>query len=401
MSSSFSSAEAQQQSAVARELFETYATYRMPEILSRRFTQADMLRWLESFRSTNLFTAIPLGQSAEGRTISLLRLGTGSIRVLLWSQMHGDEPTATMALLDMLNFFARERDHVVSRTILDALSLLIIPMVNPDGAERFQRRTAQSIDMNRDALTLGTPEALILKETRDTYQPHFGFNLHDQDPRYTVGNSKNVSAVALLAPAFDESRGDNDIRVAAKNVASTFASVLQEFIPGHVSKYDDAFEPRAFGDNIQKWGTSTVLVESGGWPADREKMFIRKLNYVGLLTSLHAIATGMYRQADIAAYEGLPFSTKYLYDVILRNAQLKTSDRVPAVMVDIGINLDEELNIENGRVELVGKIVDIGDLRIFAAFHEVDVRSTLLSGSEIKIDQRISAERVQALLTMP
>jgi hypothetical protein len=315
--------------------------------------------------------------------------------------MHGDEPTATMALLDMLNFFARARDHVVSRTILDALTLLIIPMVNPDGAERFQRRTAQSIDMNRDALTLETPEAHILKETRDTYQPHFGFNLHDQDPRYTVGNSKNVSAVALLAPAFDESRGDNDIRIAAKKVASTFASVLQELIPGHVSKYDETFEMRAFGDNIQKWGTSTILVESGGWPGDREKMFVRKLNYVGLLTSLHSIATGMYQQADLAAYEGLPFSTKYLYDLILRNAQLKANDRVSAVRVDIGINLDEELNMENGRVELVGKIVDIGDLSIFGAFQEVDVRGTLLSGSEIKMDQRLTAERVQALLIKP
>jgi hypothetical protein len=401
MSSSFSSAEAQQPFAVARELFETYTTYRMPEILSRRFTQADMLRWLESFKSTKLFTTIPLGHSAEGRTISLLRLGTGNIKVLLWSQMHGDEPTATMALLDMLNFFARARHQVVSQTILDALSLLIIPMVNPDGAERFQRRTAQSIDMNRDALTLQTPEARILKTTRDTYQPHFGFNLHDQDPRYTVGNSKNVCAVALLAPAFDESRGDDDIRLSAKRVAATFASVLQELIPGHVSKYDDTFEPRAFGDNIQKWGTSTVLVESGGWSGDREKMFVRKLNYVGLLTSLHAIATGMYQQADIAAYEELPFNTKYLYDVILRNAQLKANDRAPEVMVDIGINLDEEVNLENGHVELVGKIVDIGDLGIFGAFQEVDVRSTVLSASEIKMDQRISAERVQALLNKP
>ena len=85
MSSSFSSADAQQRSAVARELFETYATYRMTEIVSRRFTQADMLRWLESFRSMNLLTTIPLGQSAEGRTISLLRLGTGSVKVFLWS----------------------------------------------------------------------------------------------------------------------------------------------------------------------------------------------------------------------------------------------------------------------------------------------------------------------------
>ncbi len=381
----------------ARELFDDYTSYNIPEITSRRFTQADMFRWLRPLDAENLYNVIPLGTSAEGRTISLLRLGKGSVKVLLWSQMHGDEPTATMALLDILSFFKRRPEHIVTRSILDALDLLTIPMLNPDGAERFQRRTAQSIDMNRDALALETPEARILRDTQYAYKPEFGFNLHDQDPRYTVGNSKDVSTIALLAPAYDDARGDNHVRLAAKKVASVFATVVQEFIPGHVSKYDDTFEPRAFGDNVQKWGTSTILVESGGWPGDREKMFIRKLNVVGLLTSLYSLATGKYRLADLTAYERLPFGTKYLYDVILRNAKLRANDQAPAVSVDIGINLDEEVNAEDGRVELIGKIVDIGDLRTYGAFQEVEVHDALFTGSEIKMDQRLSAQQVEAL----
>jgi hypothetical protein len=380
-----------------RELFDHYTSYSIPEIASRRFTQADMLCWLEPLNAGNLFSIKPLGQSAEGRTISLLRLGKGTVKVLLWSQMHGDESTATMALLDVLNFFKRKPEHIITRSILEALDLLMIPMLNPDGAERFQRRTAQSIDMNRDALTLETPEARILKDAQQNYEPEFGFNLHDQDPRYTVGNSTDVSTIALLAPAYNEARGDNYVRLAAKKVASVFAAAVQEFIPGHISKYDDTFEPRAFGDNVQRWGTSTVLVESGGWPGDREKMFIRKLNAVGLLTSLYALATGTYRQADLSVYERLPFGTKYLYDVILRNAKLRGNDQVPAVSVDIGINLDEEMNVENGRVELIGKIVDIGDLRVYGAFREVDVHQALFTGSEIRMDQRLSVQEVEAL----
>jgi hypothetical protein len=380
-----------------RELFDDYASYRIPDITSRRFTQADMFCWLEPLNAGNLFRVKPLGTSAEGRTVSLLSLGKGTVKVLLWSQMHGDESTATMALLDILNFFKRKPDHVISRTILDALNLLMIPMLNPDGAERFQRRTAQSVDMNRDALALETPEARILKDVQQTYKPEFGFNLHDQDPRYTVGDSKDVSTIALLAPAYDETRGDNQVRLAAKKVASVFAATVQEFIPGHVSKYDDTFEPRAFGDNVQKWGTSTVLVESGGWPGDREKMFIRKINAVGLLTSLYSLASGTYRQADPVVYERLPFGTKYLYDVILRNAMLRANDQVPAVRVDIGINLDEEVNAESGRVELVGKIVDIGDLNVYGAFREVDVQEAAFTGSEIRMDQRLSAQQVEAL----
>jgi hypothetical protein len=398
MSTGLSTASAQTNSALARELFDKYENFKASAITSRRFSQADMLKWLDPLRDQKLFTMTPVGRSAEGRTISMLKLGAGKTTVFLWSQMHGDESTATMALMDMLKFFLQEPDHIVSRWILDKLNLLIIPMLNPDGAERFQRRTAQSIDMNRDALALRTPEARILKETRDTYRPQFGFNLHDQDPRYSVGETRNVSAIALLAPAFDESRVDNKVRLAAKRVAATLSSILHEFIPNNVSKYDDAFESRAFGDNIQKWGTSTVLIESGGWPGDREKMFLRKLNCVALLTTLHTIAVDQCEHADVNEYERLPFNSKYLYDIILRNVQLKANDTVPSVTVDIGINIDEEFNPRTRRVESVAKVVDIGDLRTYGAFRDVDVRGAVVDGSDFKMDQRIPMEKVDSVL---
>jgi len=398
MSTVLSSASAQTDAALARELFDKYENFKMSAITSRRFSQADMLKWLDPLRNQKLFVMTPVGRSAEGRTISMLKMGAGKTTVLLWSQMHGDESTATMAIMDMLKFFSQEPDHVVTQSILNKLNLLLIPMLNPDGAERFQRRTAQSIDMNRDALALKTPEARILKETRDTYRPNFGFNLHDQDPRYSVGETRNVSAIALLAPAFDESRSDNNVRLPAKKVAATLATVLREFIPKNVSKYDDAFEPRAFGDNIQKWGTSTVLIESGGWPGDREKMFVRKLNCVALLTTLYRIAVDQCEHADVNVYEQLPFNTKYLYDVMVRNAQWKANNTVAAVTVDIGINIEEEFNPRTRKVELAAKVADIGDLRTHGAFREVDVHGAVVGGAEIQIDQRIAMETVESLL---
>ncbi|MBI3005466.1 MAG: peptidase M14, partial [Ignavibacteriales bacterium] len=300
------------QAQLAQELFDSYDTYKIREITTRRFNQKSMLRWLDPLEKSEVFKKTALGKSAEGRAISLYTFGNGSTKVLLWSQMHGDEPTATMALLDVFNFFARNSSHPAIRTIRENLTLLVIPMLNPDGAERFQRRTSQLIDMNRDAQRLETPEARILKDVQQTYKPDFGFNLHDQDPRYTVGNSKKVTAIALLAPATDESRADNPVRARAKKLASIVANVLNQFISGHVAKYDDTFEPRAFGDNVQRWGTSTVLIESGGWPQDRDKMFLRKVNYVALVSSLAAIADKSFNSSDVSAYENLPFNTKNL-----------------------------------------------------------------------------------------
>ena len=63
-------------------------------------------------------------------------------------------------------------------------------MLNPDGAERGARRNAQGIDVNRDALNLATPEGRLLKAVRDRHQPILGFNLHDQDRRTTVGDTR-------------------------------------------------------------------------------------------------------------------------------------------------------------------------------------------------------------------
>jgi hypothetical protein len=384
------------QSKLVQELFDSYESHKRSEIKSRRFTQAQMLRWMQPMISADIVGVTNLGRSAEGRNISLYAYGKGPTKVLLWSQMHGDEPTATMALLDILNFFAQRPDDAVTKTIRTNLTLLIIPMLNPDGAERFTRRTAQLIDMNRDAATLRTPEAQILRDTQYKHQPQFGFNLHDQESRLTVGSTKNVTAIALLAPARDPLRSDNDVRSKAKKVATVFAEVMNQLVPGHVAKYDDTFDRRAFGDSVQLWGTSTVLVESGGWLNDRDKMFVRKLNYVGLLASLYSIAAGEYEQKNTTAYEALPFNSKNLYDVIVRGVELR-GEGTPAIRADIGINIEETSQEPNGKRQ-IAKVVDLGDLSTFGAFEECDGKGISIKGSDIQLDKQVPWEDLQHLL---
>jgi len=312
--------------------------------------------------------------------------------VFLWSQMHGDEPTATMALLDIISFFVMHADHPLVDRIRQDLTVLMVPMLNPDGAERFQRRTAQLIDLNRDALKLETEEARILKSIQEKYRPDFGFNLHDQDPRYTVGQTKNAAALSLLAPALGESQPDNHVRRRAKFVAASIVEAMNQFIPGHLARYDDIFEPRAFGDNIQRWGTSTVLIESGGWMGDREKMFLRKLNFVAILTSLFSIATGEYEKADLNSYEQLPLNGKNFYDIIFRNVLFQPTSNAQPVHLDVAVNLTEERDSTTGQLVLIGKIEDLGDLSTFGAFEEYDCGGVLLDGSVIEMEKTMQRE---------
>jgi hypothetical protein len=387
---------------IARELFDLYDSFKISEITTCHITHADMLKWLRPFQEQDLFTKQPLGTSGEGRTISLYSIGNGSTKIMLWSQMHGDEPTATMALADIFNFFAKHPDNTVTKTIREKLTLLVLPMLNPDGAERFTRRTAQLVDLNRDALVLETPEAKILKELCMKYKPEYGFNLHDQDTRLTVGTTKKNTVIALLAPSTDESRSDNPVRLKAKKVASTCAQILNLFIPGQLAKWDDTFEPRAFGDNIQKWGTSTVLIESGGWKGDPYKFFIRKLNCVALLTTLYAIATGESTDTDTGIYEQIPFNTKLGCDHIIRNAVLQANTQTAPIRVDVGINFETRKNDSTGSLEHIAAIVEIGDLSNFTALNEdADAHGAKLDTNRIKLDHPFPANEVPLLLKKP
>lgn len=386
------------QMKTAQDLFDRYETYKVASITSRRFNQGQMLDWLRPLLGGGQCTSSSVGLSAEGRTIFLVSFGRGPTKVLLWSQMHGDEPTATMALLDILNFLVLNADHPVVETIRQDLTLLMVPMLNPDGAERFQRRSAQLIDLNRDALKLETAEARILKSLQEKYRPDFGFNLHDQDPRYTVGQTKNVAALSLLAPALGESHPDNHIRRRAKFVAASIVEVMNQFIPGHLARYDDTFEPRSFGDNIQRWGTSTILIESGGWMGDREKMFLRKLNFVGILSSLYSIATGEYEKGDLNSYEQLPLNGKNFYDMIFRNVRFQPPSDISPVYLDVAVNLSEQRDTTTGQWILIGKIEDLGDLSTFGAFEEYDCGGILLDSTVIEMDKTMQREEFLKLI---
>jgi hypothetical protein len=360
------------QSGWMQKLHQYYPQCQENSITTRRFKHADLVPILQDLPSP--FLVQEEGKSVEGRAIYRVSIGQGPTKVLLWSQMHGDEPTATAAILDIFRFLQASGDEfdAFRRQLLAELTIVFIPMLNPDGAEKFQRRNALGIDLNRDALRLTSPEAQLLKRVRDELQADWGFNLHDQSRYYGAGYpSENVATLSFLAPAYDFDKNINPGRERAMQVIAQISKELQAFIPGRVARYNDAFEPRAFGDNMQKWGTSTILIESGGYPDDREKQYIRKLNFASMLTALHSIAKGTYQQTNRTAYNQIPYNKGGLFnDLLLRQVYYKFQGQ--SYLMDIAFNRSE--NDYNGARDFYyrGRIDDVGDLSYQQGYQVLD-----------------------------
>lgn len=341
------------------------ARYRVDGLDSRRFTHDVFWRVVApSLKSPALHTR-EIGKSLQGRSIRTVTFGEGKTKVLLWSQMHGDESTATMALADIFNYLAAPGTDSIRSRVKQQLTVVFIPMLNPDGAQLFQRRNAAGVDVNRDARQLATPEARALKAERDRLEPDFGFNLHDQNARTRVGNGGKQAAIALEVPAYSEDGTYNDVRTRGRFVAATVAGMLGTQIPGRIAKYDETFNARAFGDNMQKWGASTVLIESGALPDDPEKQRLRTLNAAAILGVLDAIASGSYAHADPAAYESLPSNHGGAHNILVLGGKLALPGEEP-MRIDLAIDFDDAVAHRGPRLR------DAGDLRDAAAIDTVD-----------------------------
>jgi len=370
---------------ILKSLFNSYESYKEKQLNPAFVKYAELQNLIKQLNDKKVFQVSQLGESVERREIYSISLGSGKIKVLSWSQMHGDEPTATAAIFDLLKFFAQSDEYDNFRNnLLNKITFHFIPMLNPDGAERFQRENAFNIDLNRDALRLQSPESKILWNYAEKLEPEFGFNLHDQSCYYTAGRTENNASISLLAPAMDRVKSINYTRERSMQVITEIYNTLSQYIPGNIARYSDEFEDRAFGDNLTRSGISTILIESGYFKDDVNKDFIRKLNFTALLTAFNSIAEWSYEKIDYTKYFLIPENAERLFDLLLKNVTIKCNG---SYIVDIGIKREKIRNEITNEFYYISKIDQIGDLSVFNGIEELD-----MNGYEIRSKQKIAAD---------
>lgn len=244
----------------------------------------------ETLSQSNNLMINKIGFSEENRSIYDITMGNGPNKILIWTQMHGNESTGTKAVIDLIYYLNQSNDPIVSK-ILSQCSIKIIPILNPDGAEYYTRFNAHKIDLNRDARDLIAKESQLLRSILEGFNPDFCFNLHDQRTIFGVEGTKNPATISFLSPSVDSSRKLTETRIKSMNVIVVMNSLLQQIIPNHVGRYTDEFYPNATGDNFQKLGYPTMLIESGHYLNDYQRESVREFTFAAILQGLYHIGT--------------------------------------------------------------------------------------------------------------
>ena len=247
-------------------------------------------KFFETLSQSNNLIINKIGFSEENRNIYEIIIGEGSNKILIWTQMHGNESTGTKAVMDLIHYLNQSDDPIVSK-ILSQCSIKIIPILNPDGAEYYTRFNAHKIDLNRDARDLIAKESQLLRSILEDFNPDFCFNLHDQRTIFGVEGTKNPATISFLSPSVDSSRKLTETRIKSMNVIVAMNSLLQQIIPNYVGRYTDEFYPNATGDNFQKLGYPTMLIESGHYLNDYQRESVREFTFAAILQGIYHIGT--------------------------------------------------------------------------------------------------------------
>ena len=307
-----------------------------------------------------------IGTSVETRPIQAIDIGSGPVKVLMWSQMHGNESTATKALVDVLCYLQQ------NPAFLAAFTLKVIPILNPDGAAAYTRVNANEVDLNRDAIEQSQPESKLLVDLFHTFMPDYCFNLHDQ--RTIFGVHDNPCMLSFLSPAADETKKRTTAREKAMGVIGYIKNALQEHIPNQVGRYDDTFNPNCMGDFFTQQGTPTLLFEAGQVGQDYGRLETRKWYGYSILKALESISLALYMPA---IYQEIPEVAKSFVDVLIKN--ISSGNRT----VDIALQYVEVL--KNDEIIFVPILHKMGELASLNGHKTVDV-----SGKNIRFSEELA-----------
>ncbi|MGI5816841.1 MAG: DUF2817 domain-containing protein [Armatimonadota bacterium] len=151
---------------------------------SQPHSYAEMMSAMQTMHETDRVHCSSVGVTRQGRHIAMAVVADPEYdprqlrKLLIIARQHGNEPAGTEAALALLKHFT-ESEGRAERALLRHVALLVIPMVNPDGASRSSRGNAAGVDLNRDWVARTQPETQAVETVFRDWQADAVIDLHE------------------------------------------------------------------------------------------------------------------------------------------------------------------------------------------------------------------------------
>ena len=287
-----------------------------------------------------------IGDTNGGRNVYLAKIGDpGNDAVMIITQQHGNEAMTTEAALKLIQFLSTGSSKAME--ILDYLYVLIVPRVNPDGAEMYWRynvdpdaparntsdgfytsyTAGEGWDINRyhwvTDWTLSTlyqnypadypenpvPEAVAVINAFNAYQPLWIADFHHQGT-YVTDDGDRVTSSILWPRHPDVAAEVVDL---SKQLCMVIYDYMQQYGYSTITLYPGGTYAGIGRNGYGLAGAGSILVELKGGIGQKQSGMIIKHAYEQMWSILQATADGSLYTVDPGRSDEIPTDRNYYY----------------------------------------------------------------------------------------
>lgn len=272
--------------------------------------------------SNGLVTVGSAGQSGEGRELLYATVGAGPQVFWLQSRIHGNELHSTEAALQILDYLTSGAPD--ARLVRERLTVVVIPLYNPDGAEANIRQstTPQRIDLNRDWENFAQPESRAFWHLYAQVRPTYALDLHHMGQAPIVVGTDDLNQFQVGARSIDPIRMTPAQWQTNRAMAMITVNALDQYGLANVARYPIIDITNAVISRMLMGGTApagetpidhTVAgaifyeVRSVGQKSNGQLENLFRIPAMAVLT---AAADGSLAGQDISGFDALPFAVQ-------------------------------------------------------------------------------------------
>ena len=286
---------------------------------------ADVVQALDRIERTSngLVSVASAGTSGEGRDLLYATVGEGPTTFWLHARIHGNELHSTEAVLQILDHLASGDPR--ARLIREQLTVIVIPMYNPDGAEANIRQstTPNRIDLNRDWENFAQPESVAFWKLWRATAPELALDLHHMGEAPVVNGTDDLNQFQIGARSIDPSRMTAEQWLTNRQMAMVSVDALDRYGLANVAHYPLIDITNAALSRMLMSGTAPAGEVPVAQTPTRGAIFyevrsvgqksngqLERLFTIPTMAVLTAAADGSLASYDVSGYADLPFATQ-------------------------------------------------------------------------------------------